>query len=189
MSGFLAAPTLTPRDGIYRTGCYYNLAEGGDSSQTPLNNTMYATRLPVAKPCTLDRIGIEVTIVGEAGSLLRLGIYRDDATQGNYPGSLLLDAGTVVGDVIGRKEVTISQALAVGLYWVVVCAQSAPTTQPTIKMTSGYSPGAGGLFSDLSNLFSGGFKENTAGTSGALPSTFPATENSTRMHKAYVRIV
>ena len=184
------AVSFVLREGIYRSGLYYTIAEGGDSTQSPVNNTMYATRFPVLRAVTLDRIGIEVITAGQAGATIRFGIYADDTTESNYPGALVADYSTAASDATGRKEVTISQALSVGLYWVVICVQNnsgAPATE--VKMTSGYNPGAGGLFSDMSNLFSGGFKENTAGTTGALPATFPATENATRSHKAYVRIV
>jgi hypothetical protein len=177
-----------PREGVYRSGCYYVLCEGGDSTQSPLNNTMYAVRLPVWRAVTLNLIGVEVITAGESGATVRLGIYSDETIQGCYPGALLLDAGTAAADSTGRKDITISQRLPVGLYWAVVCVQNNSGTPATeIKMTSGYTPGAAGLYSDLVNTFSGGFKENTQATTGALPATFPATENSTRQPKIYVR--
>jgi hypothetical protein len=189
VSGGSGLPSIGLREGTYRSGLYYVLGEGGDSTQSPLNNTMYATRFPVLRPCSLDRIGIEVITAGETGATIRMGIYGDDA-EGDYPGALLADYGTVAATSTGRKEFTISQAIGVGLWWVVICVQNnagAPATE--VKMTSGYTPGAGGAFSDTSNLFAGGYKENTAATTGALPATFPTTENSTRTHKSYVRIV
>lgn len=178
----------TPREGLYRSGGYYVLAQGGDSTQSPVNNTMYATRFPVWRAATFNAIGIEIITAGQTGATVRLGVYSDEPTQGVYPGALVADFGTMAADSTGRKDFTISQYLSVGLYWAVVCVQNNPTTPATeIKMTSGYTPGAAGLYSDLVNLFSGGFKENTAATTGGLPATFPLPENSTRQSKIYVR--
>ena len=63
--------------------------------------------------------------VGSAGCVLGLGIFQSDAA-GDLPGTLVLDAGTVVGDSgTGSKTITISQSLSAGVYWLGIVAQTA----------------------------------------------------------------
>lgn len=82
----------------------------------------------VPRPITAIRIGAKITSAGGAGSLARLGIYADDGT--GKPGSLILDAGTIDGTVLGLGLITISQALPAGLIWLSYVAQvAAPTVQ------------------------------------------------------------
>lgn len=47
----------------------------------------------------------------------RLAIYSN-ATNTDYPGTLLLDAGTVAITSAGVKTITINQALTAGVYWI-----------------------------------------------------------------------
>lgn len=84
----------------------------------------------------LDRIGINVTVLGEAGSVVRLGIYKDNGL--GQPDYLILDAGTVPGDgSTGIKEITISQWVLPGRYWLAAVAQLCPTTGPTVRASTG----------------------------------------------------
>jgi hypothetical protein len=177
-------------------GNYYVLAEGGDSSQTPVNGAVYATPLPVWQSSVeIAALGLQVLIVGDAGSKIRLGIYVDEDLQGGAPGGLLVDAGTINGDQVspddGRQEITFSPSLRLNgpaMYWAVLCVQGAPSVQPTIKMTSGYTPGAAGKFSDLVNLFSGGYKREETGLTGALPTVFTTSVYSySRQAKLYIK--
>lgn len=178
------------RDRFRSGGKWYTFMQGGDSSQTPVFDTMYATPFVVGnvEGITFDRVGIEIITGGGAGAVVRLGFFYDDEVKGNYPGRLMLDAGTVDGVATGRKDISINQTFPPGLYWAVLACQGNASV-PTIKQTSGYSPGFGGLESDLDNLFRGGYKEDTAATSGSFPSTFPTPENASRGSKIYVRTV
>lgn len=132
----------------------------------------------VRRSVTLVRIGVEITTAGEAGSLVRLGVYADNGSA--YPGALLFDAGTVSGATVAFPEITISQTLSPGIYWVAAANQSAPTTQPQVRqnstqwtppidMTSGTAAPTAG------QQIVGYFQTAT----GALPSTFSATVQPT----------
>lgn len=101
------------------------------TSATLGNGTARAHAWYLPHPVTLTRIGAEVTVVGESGSKVRLGIYADTGEWA--PGSLVLDAGQINGDSATVQELTISQALNPGVYWLVAVVQSAPTTQPTMR--------------------------------------------------------
>lgn len=78
-------------------------------------NFLYAIPLIVPISMTVDRIGIDIGL-GNAGTNVRLGIYRSTVI---YPGSLLLDTGTVVlGAIPGITSIIINQTLTPGLYWL-----------------------------------------------------------------------
>lgn len=87
--------------------------------------------LPIADRTAVDRIACEVTSAGTTGAVVRLGIYEDNGE--NNPGALLVDAGTVDATTTGVKELTISQTLEPGLYWLVAVNQGTPSTTPVLR--------------------------------------------------------
>jgi hypothetical protein len=131
---------------------------------------------PIARDCILDRIAINVTIVGTAGAVIRLGIWEDDGS-GGYPGKLILDAGTVVGDSgTGVKAITISQPVQAGLIWVGAAIQGAAGTRP---QTGIYSTVFNPLVGDqAATPTMGGYHIawSEAGVSGAFGATFTGTK-------------
>jgi hypothetical protein len=121
---------------------------------------------------TVDRIGIEVTGAGTAASVIRLGIYSDN---GNKPGSLLLDAGTVTADSAAVKTITISQALTPGLYWLSYIHNSVSNlTLRTVPASA--TPNITGQASTLTDTYRNMLAVSQA--YGALPGTFPAFTDS-----------
>ena len=90
---------------------------------------------------TLSAIGLEVTTVGTAGSVVRLGVYQDDGK--GVPGSLLLDAGTIDGTTTntGAPQTISTPGLVVGpgVVWFAAAGQGSPATQPVVRMTTGVS--------------------------------------------------
>lgn len=106
----------------FLTGSYYApMTTGADTTAALTQSTEYAVRFDVAASTTFDRIGIEVT-TSAASNVVRLGI-RNDLGSVPYPDGLVLDAGTVDASTTGFKEVTISQALSSGRYWVTATLQ------------------------------------------------------------------
>lgn len=110
----------------YISGGYYgaaNVGQIGTIAATTLTlGRCYYAAFPVYRVGTFDRIGIEVTTGGSATCALRLGIYNG---AGGVPTSVLLDAGTVDGTTTGAKEITISQTLARGYYFLALAVQGA----------------------------------------------------------------
>lgn len=104
---------------------------------TALTNSLFRCYpVIINKNITIDRLGAEITTVGEAGSLLRLGIYRDDGNS--RPSALVIDAGTILGDSATLQEKTITPTLLeAGTYWFGAAPQAAPTTPPTIRTITG----------------------------------------------------
>lgn len=140
------------------------------TSNTLGNGTLRVFPLYIPNQITLTKIGAEVTSTGEAGSKFRIGIYADDGT--GYPGSLVLDAGQIAGDSATVQELSVSTAIAAGWYWFGGAVQSAPTTQPTMRIAA---VGTTALMSSGTSAPSAGVAwVGVAQTSvtGALPSTF-----------------
>lgn len=75
--------------------------------------------VPNVAGVTVTQIGVELTVNGAAGSLMRLGIYKADPVTG-LPTSLLLDGSTVATDAGASafKSVTVSQFLRQGWYYL-----------------------------------------------------------------------
>lgn len=97
---------------------------GGISTAGVTTGRMYYQPIFVEEPTTYIRIAIEVTAAGGAGSLARLGIYN---FSDGLPGSLVLDAGTVVTDAIAIVEIVIAQTLMRGYYFTAFVCDSNPT--------------------------------------------------------------
>ncbi len=117
------------------SGRYYRLPNCSVQTSATLGvGTLRLIPKFIPHPLTLTRLGAEVTITGDVGSKLRLGIYADDGTF--RPGALVLDAGTINGDSATVQEITISQALSRGWYWFGGAVQVVTVTQPTVRATN-----------------------------------------------------
>ena len=103
----------------------------------------YYTPVYVDERRQFDRIGVQVATAAAASSVARMGIYRARAsTRGITPGTLILDAGTVLVDVTGLRELTIDVVLAPFQHFFLVFVSDG---SPTIRGPSGtVSPPASG---------------------------------------------
>lgn len=90
-------------------------------TETAQNEFLYYIPISVSRPTTFDRIGCEVTTSG--GTLARLGICEIGAD--GQPGPMVLDAGTVATNSNGAKEITISQLLEPGNYFLMIVTNAA----------------------------------------------------------------
>lgn len=77
-------------------------------------NILRFNRVVVPEPITFTKIGIGVVT---ASSIIRFGLYAG-RTNGEGPGLLLADSGTITPAAAGDYEATVSLALAPGVYWV-----------------------------------------------------------------------
>jgi hypothetical protein len=122
----------------------------------------------------LTRLAAEVTIVGEAGSKIRLGIWGDDGT--GYPGALVVDAGQINGDSATVQEATINVTLTPGTYWLGAAVQTVTTTQPTVRTVGAGNPPhiplAGGSTLPAAGALILGV--SVGGATGAFAATYPA---------------
>lgn len=158
---------------LFTAGGYYYSASPSavGTSNTLGNGTERLVPMVLTRPLTIDRIGAEVTTVGEAGSKFRIIVRADNGF--GLPNALELDAGQVAGDSTTITPITVAKTFAPGIYWWGGAVQSAPTTQPTMRTVAGTwtppiplwattgTPGAGSAVLGV----------NATGTTGAAPST------------------
>jgi hypothetical protein len=111
------------------SGRYSSIGGASAGNLTTNNQRLWYLPLVITRPVTLDRIGINhaATLAG-AGGVFRLGLY---ASSGDLPSTLIAEFGAVALDTAAAyKELTISQALTPGVYWlagVQQIASGAPT--------------------------------------------------------------
>lgn len=141
----------------------------------------------VPNPVTLTRIGTEVTVIGDVGSLIRLGIYNN--INGDFrPGALVIDAGTILGDSVAVQEIVIAQSIAAGWYWFGGVVQNDVTVQPTVRaMSAPWEPLPidHGIVIPAANAAERSFTQ--AGIAGALPATFIPTPSSNPAMAIFVK--
>lgn len=166
-----------------RTGQYISVASTVNPSTAALaNSTMRANYIDLAAAGTADRIGAEVTTL-QAGGLARLGIYATSLTTG-LPSTLILDAGTIDCSTIGFKEITISQALNPGRYWLSYTSQSSGTA-PTVRVMG--APSMGIPTFAQSDLTSVPAAVQQSSVTGALPNPFVPTATGSLAARVYLR--
>lgn len=139
------------------------------------NNTMRVAPWLVLRTLSIDRLLVDVSAAGEAGSKIRVVIYGDNGT--GYPGSLVLDAGQVAGDAIAVPTLTVALTMPPGLYWIGGGSQSAPTTLPTVRIIGGgWNPPVRlllGTGTPAAGITTCGYSQSSV--SGAAPTPFTAT--------------
>jgi hypothetical protein len=132
----------------YISGNYYwaNSNHNFATSAILGNGTVRVTPCVITDTITITRLFAEFTVAGEANSVYRIGIWNHDPATGKA-GALVLDAGTIstgsgnagnvaTGGTPGVYEITVSQALSPGTYWIGGAVQGAATTQPTMRITA-----------------------------------------------------
>lgn len=175
--------------GKLASGLYY-FASGTNSvttSATLTNGTLRVHPFYVPNACVLSRIGADVTSAGDSGSKYRLGIYADNGS--GYPGTLVLDAGTIAGDSNTVQEITISQALDPGMYWIGGVVQVVTVTQPTIRVINAVTMPyvALGTSAPTAGQVHVGYQQGSV--TGALPPVFTSTvSGATPVPRIFVKI-
>ena len=172
------ADVFTPKALTWGDGNNTDVREVPGTLTTPgaaYKDRAYAMAFPIPVGKTITNVYVNVTTAGEAGSVLRAGIYTDDR---GWPGSLVADLGTVVATSTGFKTFTAATPIRGGRFvWVVVAAQNCPTTPPA---TSRYSStpwhpvSCAGTNADWST----GNIACHASIAGALPGRWPAERYS-----------
>lgn len=134
---------------------------------SPVQVTLTANRfflVPVflSEERTWTRIGIRCQN-WTSNKNVRLGIYND---AGGHPGTLVLDAGVVALAASSTSyEITISQTLTPGLYWLLAVAESTGAATASGFSSTDVFPLLG--YSSGLNRFTGYYRD---GTYAALPS-------------------
>jgi len=149
------------------------------SSAALTNGRLYAFPLIVGENITIDRLGVSLssTPTSAGTEVIRLGIYNSLPST-HYPGTLLLDAGTVPASAITNLvSVAINQSLTPGLYYLALQSNNTNTirTIPTTAIDGTIGFGNNPVLGITSYMYS------TNHTSfGVLPNNpFTATTNAT----------
>ena len=125
----------------FTSGLYYSLPRGGGGNLTTVFQTVYYTPFLINETKTFDRITTATGSTYSGTGAIRLGIYNNDITTGK-PSTVLLDAGTVATTAaLTTYEITISQSLSPGTYWLAFCVQTAPTVSTNIAFNNSSSIG------------------------------------------------
>ncbi len=120
-------------DLLYLATGYVTFPHPSRTTATPIVGDQRMVPFLVARSCTADRLGVEVT-TNAANSTARLGIYQEKA-GGSVPGTVLVDTGALdTHTANGFVEQTCSQALVPGvIYWF---AYKAETAAPAVRATA-----------------------------------------------------
>jgi hypothetical protein len=181
MAGFISQKGDFSFLRVRKTGRYFGpFFTGGAVTTQALTsaNSLRAFPFFVPKTMKFDRIAIRVSTAATGTTpRVRLGVYEDKGDGSVYPGVLKLDAGEVVVNTIGLKELVVDLTLKGGkLYWLALIGQD------TASLVAAAIPAADALatFLGLDNSLSGtpflGYAVTQ--TYGVLPVNFPS-DNST----------
>ena len=167
----------------YGTGVYFAAPARVIGAAIPAEAEVGYGPLDFDMPVTLVRISIDVTVLGTAGAVVRLGLHDQGADS--LPDALVLDAGTVVATSTGTKEVTISKPVAPGRYFGSAVVQGAAGTRPTIRQNQDPGLDLGNTLSaaNLSQFGVGGYTE------AAVAGAFPANTGTIAMTNVSPRVV
>jgi hypothetical protein len=119
--GLTKIPTLRPYSGLYiRTPI------DGMFKSIVAHQTTYYQPIYISKTNTFDRIALHTQGDFSGSTTVRMGIYND---SDGLPTTVLLDAGTVSPSAANTNyQITISQSLSPGLYWLALCQQGTAAT-------------------------------------------------------------
>lgn len=164
----------------YKSGMW-TVSPNAASTAAPVNGQLTACPIYLPRSGSITDLAVEVvTTPGGAGALVRIGVYADDGT--GYPGTLLVDAGTVDCTTTGVKTITLGAALSLpaGRFWLAAAVQGNPTPSPTMRIDQN-TRSTGGILAATSTvaLQSANTSYLQSAVTGALPATFTATPAST----------
>jgi hypothetical protein len=154
-----------------------------------INTLLFQIPFVLHRAAKVTGLGVTVTTVGGAGSVVRLALASWNGSTMNF----VIDAGTIDGTVSGYQEIAINETLGAGAHVVGVVAQGGASPQVTLRAATGfYMPGtnlsvlrdtvtpAAGWMSGSNSSISGtisGIGSLGFGTSATAPVVFMRLEN------------
>jgi len=169
-----------------KTGYYYtNLGtdNSGNFSVSAGTTNLVVQPFYLGASATAVRLAVQVATSAASG-VMRLGIYSNSASE-DYPSTLLLDAGTVSTATTGAKQITISQSLTAGLYWLAYLSTTgAPNLYGVDSVSnSGVVTGANPNTTMIPSFTTASFLgvQNIAWQQTGAGSSFPATFSGTTL--------
>lgn len=152
---------------LWRPGRLSTIGHTTRTTQSLTQDRLYYHPMIFEESVTIDAVGVDVTTAGGAGAVVRLGLYADDD---GWPGSRLVDFGTVASTSTGIRTIAVSQTIDAGVYWVATVGQVSGSTvvratqAPVVSVPSA----APAVTIPIASLYE-------ASISGALPASPNAT--------------
>lgn len=170
-----AAPSAGAQVFRMMSGALYAPAHTSISTGAPTSGRLWVAPFPVdvPPPSGVNALGVRITVAA-AGSTVRLGIYAD--TGYGYPGTRVLDAGTVSGGSTGDQYATATWTPTAGLYWLAAVATGGNPTLTTINATGMFGPLCLGPSTAALNVSPG--SQLYVDSQTGLPTTFPTAGTS-----------
>lgn len=166
----------------YASGRYYCPSiDVSSGTIAMLDGRLWVVPFVVGASTPFSAIATEVTTVGVAPALCRLGIYN---TVNSLPDTLIVDAGTFDPTVLGAAEKAINVTLNPGLYWLGVVSQGGGTPANIRGLGSTSSQYIGHTTNPLSNSYK---SYRVDAISGALPANFGTPVADTTAPKIYMK--
>jgi hypothetical protein len=165
-----------PEEPVFRTSKYFDASR--DSSNTTTRtvaaNTLGAYPLYVRTGVTIDQLMFNVQTAGAVSSTGRIGLYTLGPTF--FPGTLLLDSGTLATDAIATLTYNFPTHLSLPAGWVAVAYNfsDVPVLRALSRTGVVTVPEADNTFPGTRN---NSWAFNTA--YAALPSVFPSSAFAT----------
>jgi hypothetical protein len=132
------------------SGRYYGGEPYSPSTNNPALGTGVVTPIFIPTQKSFNRIGVDVTTT-RTTTTINLGIYGADA-QGQ-PLGLIADYGTVDASLSGLQEITISELLDPGWYWLAYLALG--STAPSVRANASSLPMVTTTSTSTANALSG----------------------------------
>lgn len=153
-----------------RPGWYHTAPRSNTNNTFGMGATRRGQRVTFGRDCVLDRVAINVVTAGSAGSVVRLGLWREARDGSSW--DLVLDCGTVDTTVTGIREATINQPVLGGETYVLTAeGQGAPTTAPVLHGTTSAPDPRIGDGSAATVITNSGCGVQGNSSTGALPTT------------------
>lgn len=167
----------------YASGRYYGpTLDVSSGTIAAVDGRMWVVPFEVGALTTFNAIATEVTTVGIAPALGRMGIY---GTVAGLPNNLLVDAGTFDPTILGAAEKAINIQLSPGLYWLAFVSQGGGTPPNVRGLGSASSQYVGHTANPLSNSYK---SYRVDAVNGALPANFGAPVADTTAPKLFLKV-
>jgi len=154
---------------------------------TPSVNTTYYTPFFVPVTTTFDRIAVRTGSTFSGTSSTRIGIYN---STGGQPSTVLLDAGTVANTASNQTaQITISQQLTAGIYWLAANTQTAATTNNFITNSNSANIGYVGQVFTSPRISADVYYNQSSVTGAFATATGIAAVNATGAHIVWLRAI
>jgi hypothetical protein len=108
----------------------------GPAAKPLLANRLYLVPFNQMRSAVLVKMGIDLRVKGAAGAKLRLGLYHNNASNDNYPTTLVINAGEMdvspAGVALGCNFLTLSPIIGLAYdvrYWAALL-----TNDPTVQI-------------------------------------------------------